>query len=123
MNKSLLFLLLIALPGVAFVKSFEHIVWYILVGYLVIVSLITYGFYWYDKRQAEKSGPRIAEKVLHLLEFIGGWPAAYIAQETLRHKTSKRSYRFVYWSIVALYQYLALECLLNWRIAGTLFGK
>lgn len=114
---------MIILPVLVVVRSLEHIVWYITVGYILAVSLITFGFYWHDKRQAQNSEQRIPEKVLHLLEFIGGWPAAYIAQQTFRHKTSKRSYRIVYWLIVIVYQYVALECLLNWRILHTILGK
>ncbi len=116
MNKLPVFLLMIALPAVVVVRSFDQVVWYITVGYIAIISLLTYSFYWHDKRQSKVSGQRIPEKVLHLLELIGGWPAAYIAQQNLRHKTAKRSYRIAYWCIVAAYQYVALECLLNWRI-------
>ena len=111
-----IFLLLIILPAVVVVRSFEQVIWYITVGYILIISIITYGFYWHDKRQAQSSAQRIPEKVLHLLELIGGWPAAYIAQQQFRHKTSKRSYRIVYWLIIVAYQYIALECLLEWRL-------
>jgi len=123
MKKLPIFLLMIILPAVVVVQSFEQVVWYITVGYISLVSLITFGFYWHDKRQAQCSGPRIPEKVLHLLELIGGWPAAYIAQQTFRHKTSKRNYRIVYWLIVIAYQYFALECLLNWRILHSILGN
>ena len=123
MKKLPIFLLLIILPAVVVVRSFDDVIWYITIGYILTVSLITYGFYWHDKRQAQNSGQRIPEKVLHLLELIGGWPAAYIAQQQFRHKTSKRSYRFVYWSIVVVYQYVALESLLNWRIFHSILGN
>ncbi|HAV12629.1 MAG TPA: DUF1294 domain-containing protein [Opitutae bacterium] len=123
MKRLPIFLLMIILPVLVVVRSFEQVVWYITVGYILVVSLITFGFYWHDKRQAQKKGQRIPEKVLHLLELIGGWPAAYLAQQQFRHKTSKRSYRILYWCIVAIYQYLALECLLNWKILKLILGK
>ena len=59
---------------------------------------------------------RVSEATLHFLELFGGWPAAYLAQQRLRHKTIKRSYQMIYWSIVGFYQYLALEVLLQWRV-------
>lgn len=118
-----IFLLMIILPALVVVRSFDQVLWSITVGYILVVSLITFGFYWHDKHQAQNSGQRIPEKVLHLLECIGGWPAAYIAQQTFRHKTSKRRYRIVYWLIVAVYQYVALDCLLNWKILNFILGK
>lgn len=33
---------------------------------------------------------------------FGGWPGALIAQHTLRHKSSKREFRSVFWATVAL---------------------
>ncbi|MEN8662277.1 MAG: DUF1294 domain-containing protein [Lentimonas sp.] len=123
MKKIPLFLLLIILPAVVVARSFDDVIWYITISYILTVSLITYRFYWHDKRQAQNSGQRIPEKVLHLLELIGGWPAAFIAQQQFHHKTSKRSYSFVYWSIVVVYQYVSLECLLEWRILNTILGN
>jgi len=41
---------------------------------------------------------------LHLLELLGGWPGAFLAQRRLRHKCSKRRYQFVFWLIVLAYQ-------------------
>ncbi|MGJ8641159.1 MAG: DUF1294 domain-containing protein [Opitutaceae bacterium] len=108
---------MIALPTLVVARSFEQVAWTITIGYIGLISLLTAGFNWYDKRQAKRNQQRVPENVLHALELIGGWPAAYIAQQWLRHKTSKRSYRITYWAIVALYQYLALEQLLNWKIA------
>jgi uncharacterized membrane protein YsdA (DUF1294 family) len=113
---------MIILPALVLVRSFDQVAWYITTGYILVISLITYGIYWHDRRQAQSSGQRIPEKILHLLELIGGWPAAFLAQQTLRHKTSKRSYQIVYWLIVAVYQYVALESLLNWKIARSIFS-
>jgi uncharacterized membrane protein YsdA (DUF1294 family) len=84
--------------------------------YLVIISLITYLTYWHDKQRAQKRGDRVSEATLHSLECLGGWPIAYLAQQQFRHKTIKRSYQMVYWSIAGIYQYLALEMLLQWRV-------
>jgi uncharacterized membrane protein YsdA (DUF1294 family) len=47
---------------------------------------------------------------------------AFLAQRLLRHKNAKRSYQFVFWSIVALHQYAALDSLTGWRFSGRLAG-
>lgn len=91
--------------------------WQFILSYAVIISLVAFGLFWKDKRSAESGTWRISEKSLHLCELLGGWPAAYWAQQIFRHKTSKRSYRIVFWCIVGLYQFLALEWITGWRIS------
>jgi len=46
---------------------------------------------------------------LHLLELLGGWPAALLSQRILRHKTSKMSYQIILWLLVSLYQFAAFD--------------
>ncbi len=46
---------------------------------------------------------------MHLCELLGGWPAAFIAQRTLRHKSAKFSYRLIFWMIVFLHQIAAAD--------------
>lgn len=43
---------------------------------------------------------RVPENTLHLLALLGGWPGALYAQQTLRHKTQKTSFRIVFWMTV-----------------------
>lgn len=62
----------------------------VVAGYLVF-SLLTYFVYWYDKRAAGAKRRRVPGRTLHLLEFLGGWPGALVAQSHLRHKTSWRN--------------------------------
>lgn len=70
-----------------------------------------------DKRSAEAGEQRrIPEATLHLMELLGGWPGALLAQRKFRHKTSKISYQIAFWSIVALHQFLALDFLLDWKL-------
>lgn len=52
-----------------------------MLGYLLLISIITVLTYWHDKRRARAGGPRVPESTLHFLEFLGGWPIAYIAQQ------------------------------------------
>lgn len=68
-------------------------------GYLG-VSLFTYLAYATDKHSSQRGGKRTQESSLHLLSTIGGWPGAAFAQQLLRHKTKKLSFRVVYWFTV-----------------------
>ena len=62
-------------------------------------SAITYMAYAFDKHAAQKGRQRIPEMTLHFMELLSGWPGALLAQLSLRHKTSKRSYRIEFWAI------------------------
>jgi uncharacterized membrane protein YsdA (DUF1294 family) len=116
------FPILLILPVLALILHHGVFNWQTISVYLAVISLATYLAYWHDKRRAESEGWRVPEKLLHLLELIGGWPAAFLAQQQFRHKTVKRRYQIIYWSIVALYQYLSLDLLLNWRILHAVTG-
>jgi uncharacterized membrane protein YsdA (DUF1294 family)/cold shock CspA family protein len=68
-----------------------------------LASLIVYFAYARDKLSAIRQTWRVPESSLHLLEALGGWPGAYVAQQTMRHKTVKVSYQVTYWLIVFLH--------------------
>jgi uncharacterized membrane protein YsdA (DUF1294 family)/cold shock CspA family protein len=70
-------------------------------AYYGLMSLVTIAAYSIDKGRAEKHLYRIPEKRLHLLELLGGWPGALLAQLFYRHKLQKLSYQAVFWAIVA----------------------
>ena len=55
------------------------------------------------KRRAQRGGRRIPENTLHLMEVLGGWPGAFIAQRVFRHKTQKLSFRIVFWLCVSVH--------------------
>ena len=65
-------------------------------------SIITFIIYAQDKSAARKGRWRTKESTLHLLALLGGWPGALIAQQTLRHKSQKTEFRFVFWVTVGL---------------------
>ena len=67
------------------------------------VSLIAFVAYGHDKRRARRGGRRVPEATLHTTELLGGWPGAFAAQRLFRHKTRKRPFQFVFWTIVALH--------------------
>lgn len=80
----------------------------------MILSGISWFQYSIDKRRAKQQVWRISESRLHFWDFIGGWPGGYLAQRHLRHKTSKGSFQFVFWSIVVLYQLVSFDYLGDW---------
>lgn len=84
-------------------------------GYLGGIWCITLWLYWHDKRQAESGGWRTPEATLHLLELLGGWPVAFLAQRTLRHKICKTGYQVGFWLIVLGHEAVSFDFVLNWR--------
>jgi uncharacterized membrane protein YsdA (DUF1294 family) len=44
----------------------------------------------------------VPEARLHLLALVGGWPGGLLAQQFLRHKSVKPSFRQAFWITVAL---------------------
>lgn len=60
------------------------------------LNLVTFLAYWQDKSAARRGAWRTPESTLHLLSLAGGWPAARLAQQTLRHKSSKTSFLLVF---------------------------
>ncbi|TFD61742.1 DUF1294 domain-containing protein [Cryobacterium suzukii] len=72
------------------------------VGLYSVTSLICFALYATDKRRATFGGWRISERTLLFWGFIGGWPGAIVAQQILRHKTRKRSFRVAFWTTVVV---------------------
>jgi uncharacterized membrane protein YsdA (DUF1294 family)/cold shock CspA family protein len=63
----------------------------------ISLSVVTYLAYALDKSAAKRGAWRTSEGTLHLLGLFGGWPGAVIAQQTLRHKSKKTSFRVTFW--------------------------
>lgn len=66
------------------------------------MSTLTFAFYAFDKSAAQRGGQRTSENTLHTLALLGGWPGALYAQQLLRHKSSKQSFRSVFWLTLIL---------------------
>lgn len=75
--------------------------WWVLPAFFA-VNLLTFFAYWMDKWAAGQGSWRVSEGTLHLWSLAGGWPGAWFAQQILRHKSSKKSFREVYWATVLL---------------------
>jgi len=82
----------------------------------VIASSLTFAVYAWDKQRAALSEWRIPETTLHLMELVGGWPGALLAQRLLRHKNRKVSFQIIFWLIVL--EHLAAWGWLTWRLMG-----
>ncbi|POH62570.1 DUF1294 domain-containing protein [Cryobacterium zongtaii] len=82
-----------------------HLLWPIPVwvaGLYLVASIVCFAVYAADKSAATKGRWRVSEKTLLLLGVVGGWPGAIVAQQTLRHKTQKASFRSAFWATVFL---------------------
>ena len=69
--------------------------------FISLINVITYWFYAQDKEAAQLGNRRVPENTLHILSFLGGWPAAWLAQQKLRHKTQKQPFRQIYFCTIA----------------------
>lgn len=74
----------------------------IVAGFYSLMSAITFAVYAIDKSAAQNGRWRTAENTLHMLALIGGWPGAFFAQKKLRHKSSKREFKILFWATVLL---------------------
>lgn len=89
---------------------------YYLLGIVPILSLVSFVMYGYDKRKAKLEGNRVAEKSLHMVNMVGGWPGGLAGSRYFRHKTQKLSFRIVYWLTVAIHVLLmAVWLYLIWK--------
>jgi len=78
------------------------------------VSIVCFAAYGVDKSAARRNRRRIAERTLHRLELIGGWPGALLARRVFRHKSRKLSYRVVFALIVAVHLFIVAALLWLW---------
>lgn len=67
------------------------------------MSLLALTLYGWDKRRAITGGRRVPERTLHLLELLGGWPGALLAQHLFHHKRRKLPFMVLFWTIVLLH--------------------
>lgn len=116
-SEAIIFLvLLMGAPICAIVRLSRGISPAYVVSYWLVISVVTYFVYAWDKRRARAKGQREPERMLHLLGFLGGWPGAFVAQRRLRHKCAKVSYQIVFWMIVTIHQLFAVDYLRDWTL-------
>lgn len=112
--KLMVFALLCAAPLIGAVQLFTSHHWVWALALYPVVSLVTMVVYGYDKYRAMAGQWRTPENTLHLLELLGGWPGALVAQQLYRHKTRKLEYQLAFWGIVLAHQALWLD----WLVLG-----
>jgi uncharacterized membrane protein YsdA (DUF1294 family) len=70
-------------------------------AWLLVISLVTFLTYGYDKLIAGSGRMRVPERVLLALAFAGGTLGALVGMWLFRHKTAKASFRLKFWLVVA----------------------
>lgn len=70
--------------------------------YFVLINIITFFAYGFDKMKSRGDGRRTPEKTLWLLTLLGGSPAALLAMQYFRHKTKKISFQAIIIIIIAV---------------------
>ena len=66
------------------------------------LSMLAFMAYWQDKWAARKGQWRTPEITLQILALGGGWPGALLAQQWLRHKSSKPRFQRQFWLMVLI---------------------
>ena len=96
---------LFAIPGFAVLFVVVAVLWQpplVLAAAYLAASLVAFLAYAIDKSAARRGAWRTSEGTLHLLAVVGGWPGALLAQQLLRHKSTKAEFRTVFWGTVLL---------------------
>jgi uncharacterized membrane protein YsdA (DUF1294 family)/cold shock CspA family protein len=96
---------LFAIPGFLVLYLVAILVWrppaWLALVY-VATSAFTFLTYALDKSAAVRGAWRTPESTLHFLALAGGWPGALLAQQFLRHKSTKAEFRSVFWGTVIM---------------------
>lgn len=78
----------------------------------LILSVLSFAAYGFDKNRATYAGWRTRETSLLLLDALGGWPGGFAAQYYFRHKIRKTSFQLFFWTIVLTHEILWI----NWLV-------
>jgi uncharacterized membrane protein YsdA (DUF1294 family) len=96
---------IVAIPLFIGVYAVVSVIWGVPVWFAaayVIGSIFCLLAYATDKSAATAGRWRVSEGTLHLLGLACGWPGAILAQQLLRHKSSKAEFRAVFWASVGI---------------------
>lgn len=96
---------LFAIPAFVLIYLVVASVWRVPVwvaALYVTASVGCFAAYAADKAAAAAGRWRVSEDTLLLLGVAGGWPGAIVAQQALRHKSNKASFRAKFWFSVML---------------------
>ena len=70
--------------------------------WLIVLSIVAFGMYMFDKDSARRGARRTSEYSLLLLAALGGTLGAGLAMLLFRHKTAKGTFLRSFWLIVGL---------------------
>jgi uncharacterized membrane protein YsdA (DUF1294 family)/cold shock CspA family protein len=93
------------IPAFAALYLLCHLLWPLppaVWGAYMAMSMASFIVYAGDKRAAAKGHARVPERTLHGLALACGWPGALLAQQLLRHKSSKPAFLRRFWLTVGL---------------------
>ncbi|MBX3638291.1 MAG: cold shock and DUF1294 domain-containing protein [Rubrivivax sp.] len=96
---------LFAIPAFLLVCVVVGVVWRPPLAFAAVylaASALAFGAYALDKWAAARGAWRTSEGTLHAIALAGGWPGALLAQQLLRHKSSKAAFRSTFWGTVVL---------------------
>jgi uncharacterized membrane protein YsdA (DUF1294 family) len=65
-------------------------------------SLAVFLAYAFDKSAAMNRRRRTPEKLLHLMNLLGGWPGGLVASQLFHHKSKKAEFRVIFYSCIFL---------------------
>ena len=80
----------------------------IYLGYIFLLSLITFITYGVDKRKAKKGKWRVKEGSLLFLSIIGGATGGFLAMKKFRHKTTKEHWYFTFVNVLGILIHIAV---------------
>ncbi|MBY0232468.1 MAG: DUF1294 domain-containing protein [Gemmataceae bacterium] len=89
---------------------------WLLLAWLAGTTVVAFGYYGWDKRQALNGGRRVPEAVLHGLAVAGGSLGAYAGMRWFRHKTIKGPFQIFFWSVAVLQ--VVLVAVVVWRLVN-----
>lgn len=66
---------------------------YILIGYIIIINIISFFIMLYDKKQAIYHNFRISEKTIFIISLLLGGIGTYVGMYVFRHKTKHLKFK------------------------------
>lgn len=78
------------------------ILFFVVLGYLALMSVVTFGLYASDKHRTVRKQRRIPEKVLLLMSFLGGAAGGFAAMQLVRHKTKAEHWYFTVVNVLGI---------------------
>ena len=85
------------------ISTFEKIIKMpFVLALLLLINLITFSVFGYDKQLAKNRKNRISERSLFLLMLFGGTIGGLLAMLVFRHKTKKTSFKLMVFGIILI---------------------